>query len=277
MAKFFKSVSGKIASTINHSTGEERIQEALRNGKIIYLSRVESPWMEKLKVLNITISFNGNGGSGRMEDKIVHIPSFKLPECEFTPPDKKAFLGWSYTPTGEIIDTKYITLTENITLYAQWTAAKVTVSFDPDGGVGLIGTGYMAPVKVDAGSDYVLPSCGFTPPTKAQFRGWTKHPSEAPVILSGPTTRINSDTTLYAVFEPVYEVTLNKNGSPDTRPDIVLLSPAQTLTLPPCDYEPPADRKFAYWSDEEGWGGGDIGNQLAVQHDTTVYAVFLPI
>ena len=69
-----------------------------------------------------TISFDKNSieASGKMDNIATLDNVIFLPECEFTAPKTKKFVGWSYSPEGEIITEDQITLTEDTTLYALW-------------------------------------------------------------------------------------------------------------------------------------------------------------
>ena len=70
-----------------------------------------------------TITFNANEGSGDM-DPLTFVKDFaviKLPECGFTAPTEKHFVGWSESSNGTIVDNPYtFTYGNNLTLYAIW-------------------------------------------------------------------------------------------------------------------------------------------------------------
>ena len=66
-----------------------------------------------------TVSFDANGGSGRMKDVTVEAGEYTLPECTFTAPEDKAFDGWlagsdTYDPGDKI------TVEADTTVTAQW-------------------------------------------------------------------------------------------------------------------------------------------------------------
>ena len=66
-----------------------------------------------------TVTYNANGGSGTMSNSTGS--SIKIKECIFTAPECKQFTSWNTADNGS--GTSYApntTVTENLTLYAQW-------------------------------------------------------------------------------------------------------------------------------------------------------------
>ena len=65
--------------------------------------------------------------------------------------------------------------------------ADFTITFNGNGG-----SGSMEPVTVKAGTNYILPACGFTAPADQQFKAWeidgTEHPVNAPVTVTADIT-----------------------------------------------------------------------------------------
>lgn len=83
---------------------------------------------------------------------------------------------------------------------------KYTVTFDPTNG-----TGTMGPVSVNEGSNYILPECGFTAPEGKQFKGWAT--SANGDVITDTSIIVTGDTTLYAIWEDIYAVTINGSGT----------------------------------------------------------------
>ena len=111
--------------------------------------------------MTCTVSFDANGGTGTMAPATVEKGAeYTLPANGFAAPDGKVFDKWDKGTVG----TK-ITVNEDVTVTAQWkdegglTPETCTVSFDANGG-----TGTMAPVTVEKGTEYTLPANGFTAP-----------------------------------------------------------------------------------------------------------------
>ena len=70
-----------------------------------------------------TISYMANGGTGDMGYvRVAQGSGFILPECSFTAPEGKYFIGWRNGYEGEMLDVgdTLVPSTGNIWLYAQW-------------------------------------------------------------------------------------------------------------------------------------------------------------
>ena len=91
------------------------------------------------KAVEFKVTFNSNGGEGAMEDQIFAAKQTKaLSANAFTKADH-AFCGWNTAPDGSgdaYTDKQQITVTSDMTLYAQWTANQYTVTFKSNGGEG---------------------------------------------------------------------------------------------------------------------------------------------
>ena len=74
------------------------------------------------------------------------------------------------------------------------TPGTCTVSFDANGG-----TGVMNAVRIQTGSSFPLPICGFTAPTGKRFQGWAL--SAGGTAITGGTVSVTADLTLYAIWE----------------------------------------------------------------------------
>jgi len=164
-------------------------------------------------VIYYTITFNGNGGSPAPDKQIViHDGQIVMP----SPMSKTgyAFTGW-YKDAGFTNLWKFDTdtVTNNITLYANWAASVYTVTF-------IENEGSPAPTQQNVvnGGKAVMP-----PPmskTDFAFAGWyTEDTFNTLWDFDAPVT---SDITLYArwVVPPTYyTVTFNTNSpSPITAP-----------------------------------------------------------
>ena len=145
--------------TYKYDTGNAKI------GKVAFTLKTEVP------AKYITISFDPNGGTGTMKPMRVKAgENYTLPECTFTPPEGREFAGWlavngKVYPAGTKVISSY-----DQSFKATWKdkeVAKVTISFDPNGG-----TGTMQPMKVKSGEKFKLPKCTFTPPKGKEFAGW---------------------------------------------------------------------------------------------------------
>ena len=81
----------------------------------------------------ITVSFNATGGNVTPDSKMV---SFNNPYGRLPIPIKEgfSFMGWFTDNNDEVTSESIVNITNNHTLYAQWTANKYIISFEPNGG-----------------------------------------------------------------------------------------------------------------------------------------------
>ena len=111
--------------------------------------------------------------------------------------------------------------------------ADCTITFDGNGG-----SGSMGPVTVKAGTNYILPDCGFTAPTDQQFKAWKIGGTEYKV---GDSYTVLGDTEIEALWEnsvitpTTYTVTVNNdgNGTASANPSTAADGMVITLTAMP--------------------------------------------
>lgn len=136
-----------------------------------------------------TITFDANGGNGEMKPQTAESGSvITLNENAFTRTDY-TFSGWATSDAGNIVlkDGAKITLTENLTLYAQWTEiGKVEkVTFSATGEVD-----YNDKITLSCGTDgatiYYLLVTGTDAPTAEEFSSSKKEYSE-PITITENT------------------------------------------------------------------------------------------
>ncbi len=163
------------------------------------------------------VTFNANGGSGSMdEQEFVADTAQNLNANSFTRANY-SFAGWNTEADGTgtaYADEASVTLTESITLYAQWTSTAVTkyyVTFDANGGSGTMDeqefvSGVAGTLKANAftRNDYV-------------FAGWnTKADGTGTAYADGASITLTESITLYAQWTSAattkYYVTFNANG-----------------------------------------------------------------
>ena len=89
--------------------------------------------------------------------------------------------------------------------------ADFIITFNGNGG-----SGSMGPVTVKAGTNYILPACGFTAPADQEFKAWQIGGTEYKV---GDSYTVNGDTEIKALWESsvitptTYTVTVSNNGN----------------------------------------------------------------
>ena len=155
--------------------------------------------------LKYTVAFNPNGGSVSTESKEVTYDAKygTLPTPSLTGYD---FNGWFTAASGGNkvqADTK-VAITGNQTLYAQWTIAKYTITFNANGG-----SVSEASRQIEYGKEYgTLPSPSRT---GYSFDGWFTAASGGNAVSA--TTTVQNAHTIYAHWTALkYTVTFNPNG-----------------------------------------------------------------
>ena len=113
--------------------------------------------------------------------------------------------------------------------------ADCTITFNAGGGSG---SGSMEPVTVKAGTNYILPACGFIAPTDQEFKAWEIGGTEYKV---GDSYTVNGDTEIKALWEnsvitpTTYTVTVSNdgNGTGTAAPSTAAAGTEITLTATP--------------------------------------------
>jgi hypothetical protein len=111
--------------------------------------------------------------------------------------------------------------------------ADCTITFDGNGG-----SGSMGPVTIKAGTNYILPACGFTAPADQEFKAWEIGGTEYKV---GDSYTVNGDIEIKAlwrnsVITPTpYTVTVSNdgNGTGTATPSTAAAGTEITLTATP--------------------------------------------
>ncbi|MBQ6332255.1 MAG: 5'-nucleotidase C-terminal domain-containing protein [Clostridia bacterium] len=78
-----------------------------------------------------TVSFDANGGTGRMPSVTTTSP-YRLPECGFTAPENMVFAYWALEGVEAIYNVNdQVELTGDVTFFAQWKDAPVFTDMEP--------------------------------------------------------------------------------------------------------------------------------------------------
>ena len=160
-----------------------------------------------------TVAYDANGGTGTMTtDTATYDANYITKANEFTRTGY-VFLGWNEKADGTGTSwTNYInkawkwTYTKSITLYAQWTPNKYTVTFNANGGTVSPNT-----MSITYGSTYgTMPT-----PTKIgyTFTGWFTAATDGTQITSTTKVTGTANVTLYAHWRVnTYTVHYDING-----------------------------------------------------------------
>jgi len=157
-------------------------------------------------------------------------------------------------------DGKYIQISYQFTATG---TNKVTVKFDPSGGIGT-----MADESVTAFTEYALPECGFTAPATKVFAGWKIGEK---VYAVGDTVTFDGDATVEAVWETIkYTITFAANGGKGEMAPVKAEINSETV-LPECKYTF-NNKRFTGW-----FINGEMkhaGEKVTVTNNMTLYAMW---
>ena len=210
------------------------------------------------------ISLNYQGGSGGATSLVQRFGTF----ATMPTPTQSGynFLGWYDAVSGgnKIADAgaTYLVLQPK-TLYAQWTVANYTVTYNNNGG-----TGGSSSASVSIGSSTTLPT-----PTQTSYvlNGWyTEASGGTKIANAGSAYTPSSSITLYAQWTAGYVVTYNYSGNyagGDATTTTTVL-PGTFITLPTPTR---ANYLFADWF-STGYGYSPGGASIQI-NESRVFAV----
>lgn len=188
-----------------------------------------------------------------------------------------AFNRWNTAPDGSgttyYANTSFssYSLTENLTLYAQWTPTTYLVTFDSNGGEGT-----MEPQKVEKSVATPLNRNQFTREGYT-FAGWnTNSTSSYASYTDGADITKSADTTLYAIWKRNVRITYDANGGYGTmEPQEITVSTSARLNKNAFRHNSLA---FNYWSLTPDGARAYYDNSSvyfsANQEDMTLYAIW---
>ncbi|MDR2579316.1 MAG: InlB B-repeat-containing protein [Chitinispirillales bacterium] len=175
-----------------------------------------------------------------------------------------AFTGWYPTETGGQRYPETYVITEDLTLYAQWTSAAYTITLNPNGGI-------VAPTSINAPAEATLEQLLLPTPTRAghTFEGW--YSAETGGSKYPETFVITEDLTLHAQWTAAaHTITLNPNGG--------IVSPTNInapagATLGQLSLPMPSRAGFAF----DGWysaetGGARYTETFVITENMTLHA-----
>ena len=158
-----------------------------------------------------TVQYNANGATSGSTASSSHTYGVAktLTANGFTRTGYR-FAGWATSASGDVVYANQQSVTNlastqgaTVNLYAKWTANTYTVSFDINGGTGVLPD----PVTATYGSP--MPTISTTPPTRTgyTFKGWYDGPTTGrPYYTAAGASAQNWDkttnTTLYAFWKP---------------------------------------------------------------------------
>ena len=216
-----------------------------------------------------TVSFNGNGATGGATAAQISATAASLNANGFTRTGF-TFTGWNTaaagggTAYGNVASYDFVA---DLSLFAQWIAGTVTVSFNGNGATG--GT----TAAQSSSAPAALNTNGFTR-TGFTFSGWnTAAAGGGTAYGNGASYDFTADLSLFAQWTalPTRNVSFNGNGSDGGS------TPAQTSAIPASLTSNGFTRtsyNFAGWNTVAGGGGTAYGNGASYDFaaDLTLFA-----
>ena len=203
---------GMVATFYVAENGEDVTVEWYSTTKNKYF-KTENNYTFKLNVIEreaaFTVSFNANGGSGKMAS-IESGRNVTLPTCTFTAPAKNyVFKGWATTKNGQVITTSTTKITANTTFYAIWEEVVLeSYNISIVGGTASLSSatcGTLVTIKAEAKEGkvfkewYGVSDITFTSGSKSSIEATFEMPNKAISII--------------AVYEDIQEATFKIHAS----------------------------------------------------------------
>jgi uncharacterized repeat protein (TIGR02543 family) len=160
----------------------------------------------------VTVTFDANGGTGEMSPQRYVVGTAQVLRPNQFTKEGCYFVNWNKAADGSetaYANTQEITLTGNVTLYAQW-AVNGTMPPDPLPGVGVLvifdangGNGYMPPQMYTVGCAQALNANAYTR-ENYWFDGWnTAADGNGTAYADLEAITVTENTTLYAQWKPL--------------------------------------------------------------------------
>jgi len=195
---------------------------------------------------SVKVTFDSNGGTGNMSiESVPYAAPSPLTLNSFTDLGH-SFAGWNTSPAGGgtgYADGQAVTLTAKVTLYAQWTAQTVSITFDANGG-----TGNMPVESEPYGTSAPLATNTFTN-LGYSFVGWNTSPAGVGTSFGNDQiVRFDTSLTLYAQWSSGYQGSTSTNWSGYVLPSSsVVASVSGAWTVPTLNCVATPNASSATW------------------------------
>ena len=134
---------------------------------------------------------------------------------------------------------------ENGYIAVDGTPASADIRFDAYGG-----SGTMAKVSAEVGSEYTLPECTFTPPMGKKFKGWGWNDNSTATNQPGDKVTVEKEqNSVYAIWEYDYshsDIEFRSHGGSGSM-SYVKVPINSEYTFPACGFTPPEGLSFVGW------------------------------
>ncbi len=146
-----------------------------------------------------SVSYNANGGSGYMKSQMFYDGIEQMLQANAFTREGFVLMGWNTKADGSGTSYKngeVISISQNVTLYAQWKGEPVVVTFDANGG-----SGSMEPQVFESGVSQAINTNLFTRYSYV-FNGWnTKADGSGQSYVDGETIVTDKPLILYAQWK----------------------------------------------------------------------------
>ena len=241
---------------------------------LYYDNRTVTLITDPSNVVSVSFDKNAPDAESRMEPQPVNRDEQAvLKACTFTRAGY-FFSSWNTEPDGSgtsYADGDSITISEDITLYAQWTEG-YTIRFDKNADDA---SGTINPLLVPKGTKITLPNRNFNR-SGYSYQYWnTKADGSGIRYTNNSTITPTEDMTLYAQWIKTYSVRYYYNG-PGNGYSFRSVSEGASITIRPIrDFgvNPPAGKEFDCWNTKPD-GSGDSyapGETITPTGDINLY------
>ena len=236
-----------------------------------------------------SVIYNGNGAeSGSVPvDEIAYIEGETLTVADNSGNLTKTtenFDSWNTVASGDGIKLSpgqtFNMGTEDITLYAQWTnKPEYWVRYDANGGEGTDDT---LNHKAVEGSTVIVRSTDQFQKERYRMTGWNSEydGTGTPYTPGGTFTMGNSDITLYAQYDLLYEISFDGNEADEGIPPATIYVVAEEyFTIDATTDLEKLGYTFPNWNTDASGGGQDYwpGKSYITNTDLTLYAQWTAI
>ncbi|MBO5978000.1 MAG: InlB B-repeat-containing protein [Bacteroidales bacterium] len=175
-----------------------------------------------------TITFDANGGEGSMNPQEMKAGEEQAMSENAYTREYYQFVGWNTRVHGDgtaYTNAQVTSLTDNMTLYAQWERIMYTIKYDANGGEGI-----MDEQSIAAGQEKLLSQNVYTRKNYV-FNGWNTAADGSGIAYENrQDVTLQGNLTLYAQWiQSVYTITFDANGGEGTMDNQIIVAGEKPL------------------------------------------------
>ena len=216
------------------------------------------------------LSYNPNGGNGEVDEVIVEEGSdVCIDGCGFVNECHK-FIGWNTESDGT--GTSYtwgqsISITKNMTLYAQWKVKNYTISYNPNGGYGEV-----FDISAECKATIETNNNTFTR-EGYKFVGWnTKADGTGDSYPGNVEFVVENNMTLYAQWEKTFVLSYNPNGGEGEVYEVIV-EEGSDVGIDEIRFGNECHNFIGWNTESDGTGTSyEVGQKISISKEMTLYA-----